>query len=31
VREAFAKGPRWAIDHGDAARSDPLPPLYPGQ
>lgn len=31
VREAFAKGPRWAAAAGGARKSDPLPPLYPGQ
>ena len=29
VREAFARGPRWRADPDDAARADPLPPLYP--
>lgn len=31
VREAFAKGPRWAAARESARQTDPLPPLYPGQ
>ena len=31
LREAFARGPRWAKPPADATRADPLPPLYPRQ